>query len=123
MLLLFNLQNPSVRKWPIIWVGFRNRWIILRFIAFAFGYAGYWQCWSLKENYARKKGVNGKWNLVTSDKIWPLPENLSYVKLENQIVWYSSYWKFCLVDSKACTLGFYDGTNLDEPTEKRIKEC
>ena len=79
------------------------------------------------KNYAKEKGViDGKWNLVTGDKkdIYYIarksylavktgkPEDLyDMVHTEN----------FVLVDSKRRVRGFYDGTNLEEPTEKGIK--
>ena len=80
----------------------------------------------LKE-YAKINGVvDSKWNLVTGDKkeIYTMarksflavkqgkPEELyDMVHTEN----------FILVDSKKRVRGFYDGTNLDSPTEPGIK--
>ncbi len=79
------------------------------------------------KKYALKKGViDRKWNLLTGDKkeIYYLarksflavktgkPEELyDMVHTEN----------FILVDSKKRIRGFYDGTNLDGPTEPGIK--
>jgi protein SCO1/2 len=82
---------------------------------------------SVLKRYAQEKGViDSKWNLVTGDKkdIYYLarksflvvktgkPEELyDMVHTEN----------FVLVDSKKRIRGFYDGTNLDQPTKDGIK--
>lgn len=82
---------------------------------------------SVLKEYARINGViDSKWNLVTGDKktIYAMarksflavkqgkPEELyDMVHTEN----------FVLVDSKKRIRGFYDGTNLDGPTEPGIK--
>ncbi len=79
------------------------------------------------KKYAQINGViDNKWNLLTGDKkaIYYLarksflvvktgkPEELyDMVHTEN----------FVLVDSKNRVRGFYDGTNLDQPTEEGIK--
>ena len=82
---------------------------------------------SVLKKYAQEKGViDSKWNLLTGDKkdIYYLarksflvvktgkPEELyDMVHTEN----------FVLVDSKKRIRGFYDGTNLDQPTKDGIK--
>ena len=82
---------------------------------------------SVLKRYAQEKGViDSKWNLLTGDKkdIYYLarksflvvktgkPEELyDMVHTEN----------FVLVDSKKRIRGFYDGTNLDQPTKDGIK--
>lgn len=82
---------------------------------------------SVLKKYALEKGViDGKWNLLTGDKkdIYYLarksflvvktgkPEELyDMVHTEN----------FVLVDSKKRIRGFYDGTNLDQPTKDGVK--
>jgi len=82
---------------------------------------------SVLKKYALEKGViDSKWNLLTGDKkdIYYLarksflvvktgkPEELyDMVHTEN----------FVLVDSKKRIRGFYDGTNLDQPTKDGVK--
>jgi protein SCO1 len=79
------------------------------------------------KKYAIEKGVlDNKWNLVTGDKkdIYYLARK-SYlvVKTGKQSELYDMVHteNFVLVDSKKRIRGFYDGTNLDQPTEKGIK--
>ena len=82
---------------------------------------------SVLKEYAKINGVvDSKWNLVTGDKkaIYTMArksylavkqgkpdEQYDMVHTEN----------FVLVDSKKRVRGFYDGTNLDGPTEPGIK--
>lgn len=80
----------------------------------------------LKE-YAQLNGVvDSKWNLVTGDKkaIYTMARK-SYLavkqgKPEEQYDMVHTE-NFVLVDSKKRVRGFYDGTNLDGPTEPGIK--
>ena len=79
------------------------------------------------KKYALQKGViDGKWNLVTGDKkqIYALARK-SYlaVKLGKPSELYDMVHteNFVLIDSKRRVRGFYDGTNLNNPTEKGIK--
>lgn len=79
------------------------------------------------KNYAREKGVDDtKWNLVTGDKkeIYYIARK-SYLAVKtgkpSEIYDMVHTENFVLVDSKRRVRGFYDGTNLDGPTEKGIK--
>lgn len=79
------------------------------------------------KNYAKEKGViDGKWNLVTGDKkeIYYIARK-SYLAVKTgkpeELYDMVHTENFVLVDSKRRIRGFYDGTNLDEPTEKGIK--
>lgn len=82
---------------------------------------------SVLKEYAHLKGVNdSKWNLVTGDKkaIYTMARK-SYLavkqgKPEEQYDMVHTE-NFVLVDSKKRVRGFYDGTNLDGPTEPGIK--
>jgi protein SCO1/2 len=79
------------------------------------------------KNYAKEKGViDGKWNLVTGDKkeiYYIARKSYLAVKTGKPEEMYDMVHteNFVLVDSKRRVRGFYDGTNLDEPTEKGIK--
>ena len=82
---------------------------------------------SILKQYALQKGViDTKWNLVTGDKkeIYALARK-SYlaVKLGKPSELYDMVHteNFVLIDSKRRVRGFYDGTNLNNPTEKGIK--
>ncbi|MBC7523316.1 MAG: SCO family protein [Flavobacterium sp.] len=82
---------------------------------------------SVLKKYALEKGViDSKWNLVTGNKkdIYYLARK-SYlvVKTGKPSEMYDMVHteNFVLVDSKKRIRGFYDGTNLDGPTEKGIK--
>ena len=82
---------------------------------------------SVLKKYAIKNGViDSKWNLVTGDKkqIYTMARK-SYlaVKLGKPEELYDMVHteNFVLVDSKRHVRGFYDGTNLDGPTEPEIK--
>lgn len=79
------------------------------------------------KNYAREKGVNdAKWNLVTGDKkeIYYIARK-SYLAVKTgkpeELYDMVHTENFVLVDSKRRVRGFYDGTNLDQPTEKGVK--
>lgn len=79
------------------------------------------------KNYAKEKGVNdAKWNLVTGDKkeIYYIARK-SYLAVKTgkpeELYDMVHTENFVLVDSKRRVRGFYDGTNLDQPTEKGIK--
>lgn len=79
------------------------------------------------KKYALEKGViDSKWNLVTGDKkdIYRIARK-SYlaVKTGNPEELYDMVHteNFILVDAKRRVRGFYDGTNLDGPTEPGIK--
>lgn len=77
--------------------------------------------------YAKKKGVkDGKWNLVTGDKkeIYYLArKSFLVVKTGAPSAMYDMVHteNFVLVDTQKRIRGFYDGTNLDGPTEPGIK--
>jgi protein SCO1/2 len=77
--------------------------------------------------YAKKKGVmDGKWNLVTGDKkeIYYLArKSFLVVKTGALSAMYDMVHteNFVLVDTQKRIRGFYDGTNLDGPTEPGIK--
>jgi protein SCO1 len=79
------------------------------------------------KKYAQKKGViDGKWNLVTGDKrdIYYIARK-SYLAVKTgkpeELYDMVHTENFVLVDSKKRIRGFYDGTNLDQPTEPGIK--
>lgn len=82
---------------------------------------------SVLKDYAELNGVvDSKWNLVTGDKkaIYTMARK-SYLavkqgKPEEQYDMVHTE-NFILVDSKKRVRGFYDGTNLDGPTEPGIK--
>lgn len=79
------------------------------------------------KNYAKQKGVlDHKWNLVTGDKkeiYYMARKSYLAVKTGKPEELYDMVHteNFVLVDSKKRVRGFYDGTNLDEPTEKNVK--
>ena len=79
------------------------------------------------KNYANAKGViDAKWNLVTGDKkdiYYIARKSYLAVKTGKPEEMYDMVHteNFVLVDSKRRVRGFYDGTNLDEPTEKGVK--
>ncbi|MEN9928903.1 MAG: hypothetical protein RLZZ231_824 [Bacteroidota bacterium] len=82
---------------------------------------------SVLKSYAKSKGViDAKWNLVTGNKkdIYYLARK-SYlvVKTGNPEALYDMVHteNFVLVDAQKRVRGFYDGTNLDGPTEPGIK--
>jgi len=79
------------------------------------------------KQYALKKGViDSKWNLVTGDKkdIYYIARK-SYLAVKtgkpDELYDMVHTENFILVDSKRRGRGFYDGTNLDQPTEPGIK--
>lgn len=79
------------------------------------------------KKYALKRGViDSKWNLVTGDKkqIYYLARK-SYlaVKTGSPAELYDMVHteNFILIDTKKRIRGFYDGTNLDGPTEDGVK--
>ncbi len=82
---------------------------------------------SVLKKYALKKGViDSKWNLVTGDK-----KDIYYIARKSYMVvktgkpeeFYDMVHteNFVLVDTKRRIRGYYDGTNLDGPTEPGIK--
>lgn len=79
------------------------------------------------KKYAIEKGVNdSKWNLVTGDKkdiYYIARKSYLAVKTGDPSEMYDMVHteNFVLVDAKRRVRGFYDGTNLDGPTEKGIK--
>lgn len=79
------------------------------------------------KKYAKEKGVlDHKWNLLTGDKkaIYYLArQSFLVVKTGKPEELYDMVHteNFVLVDDKMRIRGFYDGTNLDQPTEKGIK--
>ncbi len=82
---------------------------------------------SVLKQYAIKKGViDSKWNLVTGDKkdIYYIARK-SYLAVKtgkpDELYDMVHTENFILVDSKRRVRGFYDGTNLDQPTEPGIK--
>jgi protein SCO1/2 len=82
---------------------------------------------SVLKKYALEKGViDAKWNLVTGNKkdIYYLARK-SYlaVKTGKPEEMYDMVHteNFVLIDSKKRIRGFYDGTNLDQPTQIGIK--
>ncbi|MFP9097654.1 SCO family protein [Flavobacterium sp. RHBU_24] len=77
--------------------------------------------------YADLKGAtDGKWNMVTGNKrdIYYIARK-SYLavktKKSSQLYDMVHTENFILVDKKGRIRGFYDGTNLDGPTEKGVK--
>ena len=79
------------------------------------------------KKYALEKGVlDNKWNLVTGNK-----KDIYYIARKSYLAVETgkpeeSYdmvhtENFVLIDKKGRIRGFYDGTNLDKPTEKGIK--
>lgn len=79
------------------------------------------------KQYAIKKGViDSKWNLVTGDKkdIYYIARK-SYLAVKtgkpDELYDMVHTENFILIDSKRRVRGFYDGTNLDQPTEPGIK--
>jgi protein SCO1 len=82
---------------------------------------------SVLKKYAVKKGViDSKWNLVTGNKkdIYYIARK-SYLAVKTgkpeELYDMVHTENFVLVDSKRRVRGFYDGTNLDQPTEPGIK--
>ena len=79
------------------------------------------------KKYAIKKGViDSKWNLVTGDKsaiYYIARKSYMVVKTGKPEELYDMVHteNFVLVDSKRRIRGYYDGTNLDGPTEPGIK--
>jgi protein SCO1/2 len=82
---------------------------------------------SVLKKYALEKGViDSKWNLVTGNKkdiYFIARKSYLAVKTGNPSEMYDLVHteNFVLVDSKRRVRGFYDGTNLDGPTEPGIK--
>lgn len=79
------------------------------------------------KKYAQKKGVlDHKWNLVTGDKkdIYYIARK-SYLAVETgkpeELYDMVHTENFVLIDQKGRIRGFYDGTNLDKPTEDGTK--
>ncbi|MEC4048089.1 SCO family protein [Flavobacterium sp. SUN046] len=79
------------------------------------------------KQYALKKGViDSKWNLVTGNKkdiYYIARQSYLAVKTGKPSEMYDMVHteNFVLVDAKRRIRGFYDGTNLDGPTEPGIK--
>ena len=79
------------------------------------------------KKYALEKGViDSKWNLVTGNKkdiYYTARKSYMVVKTGKPEELYDMVHteNFVLVDSKRRIRGFYDGTNLDNPTEPGIK--
>lgn len=79
------------------------------------------------KKYAEEKGViDGKWNLVTGDKkdiYYIARKSYLAVKTGKPEEMYDMVHteNFVLIDSQKRVRGFYDGTNLDQPTEEGIK--
>lgn len=79
------------------------------------------------KKYALEKGViDAKWNLVTGNKkdiYYIARKSYLAVKTGKPEEMYDMVHteNFVLVDSKKRVRGFYDGTNLDQPTEPGIK--
>jgi len=82
---------------------------------------------SVLKEYAKSKGViDAKWNLVTGNK-----KDIYYIARKSYLVVKTGKPEelydmvhtenFVLVDTKKRVRGFYDGTNLDGPTEPGIK--
>jgi protein SCO1/2 len=82
---------------------------------------------SVLNEYAKSKGViDAKWNLVTGNK-----KDIYYIARKSYLVVKTGSTdelydmvhteNFVLVDAKKRVRGFYDGTNLDGPTEPGIK--
>jgi len=82
---------------------------------------------SVLKKYAIEKGViDSKWNLVTGNKkdiYYIARKSYLAVKTGKPSEMYDMVHteNFVLVDSKRRIRGFYDGTNLDGPTEPGIK--
>lgn len=82
---------------------------------------------SVLKKYALEKGViDSKWNLVTGNKkdiYYIARKSYLAVKTGNPSEMYDMVHteNFVLIDSKRRIRGFYDGTNLDGPTEPGIK--
>jgi len=82
---------------------------------------------SVLKKYALEKGViDSKWNLVTGNKkdiYFIARKSYLAVKTGKPSEMYDMVHteNFVLVDSKRSVRGFYDGTNLDGPTEPGIK--
>jgi protein SCO1/2 len=82
---------------------------------------------SVLKKYALEKGViDSKWNLVTGNKkdiYYIARKSYLAVKTGKPSEMYDMVHteNFILVDSKRRIRGFYDGTNLDGPTEPGIK--
>ena len=82
---------------------------------------------SVLKKYALSKGVvDRKWNLVTGDKkaiYYIARKSYLAVKTGKPEEMYDMVHteNFVLIDSKKRIRGFYDGTNLDQPTEPGIK--
>ncbi len=79
------------------------------------------------KKYALEKGViDSKWNLITGDKkdIYYIARK-SYLAVKtgkpDEIYDMVHTENFVLVDTKRRVRGFYDGTNLDGPTEPGVK--
>jgi len=77
--------------------------------------------------YAEEQGaIDGKWNLVTGDK-----KDIYYIARKSYLAVKTNTTgelydmvhteNFILVDKKGRIRGFYDGTNLNKPTEKGVK--
>lgn len=82
---------------------------------------------SILKDYAKINGVvDSKWNLVTGEKkaIYTMARK-SFLAVKqgkpDEIYDMVHTENFVLVDSKKRVRGFYDGTNLDGPTEPGIK--
>ncbi len=79
------------------------------------------------KKYALEKGViDGKWNLVTGDKkaiYYIARKSYMVVKTGKPEELYDMVHteNFVLIDAKRRIRGYYDGTNLDGPTEPGIK--
>lgn len=77
--------------------------------------------------YADLKGaIDGKWNMVTGDKkdiFYLARKSYMVVKTKKSSQLYDMVHteNFVLVDRKGRIRGYYDGTNLDQPTEDGIK--
>ncbi|MFP9112850.1 SCO family protein [Flavobacterium sp. RHBU_3] len=77
--------------------------------------------------YANEKGaIDGKWNLVTGNKkdiYYIARKSYLAVKTTDSSELYDMVHteNFILVDKKGRIRGFYDGTNLDKPTEGDTK--
>lgn len=82
---------------------------------------------SVLKEYAIQKGViDSKWNLVTGNKkqiYYMARKSYLAVKTGNSSELYDMVHteNFVLIDSKRRVRGFYDGTNLDSPTEDGVK--
>ena len=82
---------------------------------------------SVLKKYALEKGViDSKWNLVTGNKkdiYYIARKSYLAVKTGNPSEMYDMVHteNFVLIDSKRRVRGFYDGTNLNGPTEPGIK--